>query len=60
MLLGIADCQSDHASSDDEEDGEHNDDEVNSGLRKLSKDDKPGLVMGYICRTLQQCIECIE
>jgi len=61
MLNGIGDCQSDNASSDDEEDGEdENDDEEDPERGKLTDDNKPGWVMGIVCKMVQLQIECFR
>jgi hypothetical protein len=47
MLNGIEDIQSDHASSEDEEDGENEDYDIEYTRHgKLSEDDEPGWVLG--------------
>jgi hypothetical protein len=51
-MASIGDSLSDLASSDDGEDGEHEDEETEQG--KLSKDDKPGWMMGTISKMVQQ------
>jgi hypothetical protein len=56
MLVAIGDSLSDHASSDDGEDGEEEDDEQ-TGQGNLSEDDEPGWVMGTITNTVQQRME---
>jgi hypothetical protein len=56
MLVAIRDSLSDLASSDDGEDGEDEDDEETEQC-KLTKDDKPGWVMGTITKIVQQCSE---
>jgi hypothetical protein len=53
MLVAIRDSRSDPASSNHAEDGEDEDDEE-SEQGKLSKDDKPGWVMGTITKPVQQ------
>jgi len=55
MLVAIGDSLSDHASSDNGEDGEDEDEEIEQG--KLSEDDEPGWVMGTITKTVQQRME---
>jgi len=56
MLVAIGDSLSDHASSDDGEDGEHEDDQETE-QDKLGEDDEPGWVMGTITKTIQQHME---
>jgi len=57
-LNAIGDILSDLGSSDDEEDGEDEDDEEEDPVGgKLTKDDKPGWVMGTICKTVQYRME---
>jgi len=54
MLNLIRDSLSDLASSDYVEDGlDEDDDEVDPGVGKLSKDDKPSWVMGTISNMVQ-------
>jgi len=54
MLNPIKDSLSDLASSDYVEDGlDEDDDEVDPGVGKLSKDDKPSWVMGTISNMVQ-------
>jgi hypothetical protein len=55
MMAAIGDSLSDLASSDDGEDGEHEDEETDQG--ELSEDDKPGWVLGKIPKTVQQRME---
>jgi hypothetical protein len=55
LFVAIGDRLSDLASSDDGVDREHEDDEETE-QGKLSKDDKPGLVIGTIPNTVQQCM----
>jgi hypothetical protein len=56
MLVAFWDCLSDLGSPDDGEDGEDEpDEETQQG--KLSEDDKPGWVMGWITKTVQQRVE---
>jgi len=58
MLNAIGDSLSNLASSDNEEDGEDkDDDEEHTELGKLNEDDEPGLVMGTISKTVQNCME---
>jgi len=59
MLVAIGDRLSDLASSDDGEDGEHEDEEETE-QGKLSDDDKPGWVMGTITNTVQQRMESFQ
>jgi len=54
MLGAIGDSLSDLASSDSEEDGEH-DEDTEQG--KLREDDEPGWVMGTISKMVQQRME---
>ena len=55
-MVTIRDSLSDLASSDNGEDGEHEDDEATEqGM--LSEDDEPGWVMCSITTTVQQCME---
>jgi len=56
MIVAIGDSLSTLATSDDEQDGEDEDDD-DTELGKLSKDDKPGWVMGIISTTVQQRTE---
>jgi len=56
MIVAIRDSLSTLATSDDEQDGEDEDDD-DTELGKLSKDDKPGWVMGIISTTVQQRTE---
>ena len=56
MMAAIGDSLSDLASSNDGEDGEDEDDE-DTEQGKVSKDDKPGWVMGTITKTVQQRME---
>jgi len=56
MLVAIGDSLSDHASSNDGEDGEDQDEKVTE-QGKLSKDDEPGWVMGTITTTVQEGME---
>jgi hypothetical protein len=52
MLNAVGDSLSDLGSSEEEEDGEDEDDnEGDTRHGKLSKDDKPGWVMGTISKT---------
>jgi hypothetical protein len=56
ILVAIEDSLRDLASSYDGEDGkDEHDEETEQG--KLSKDDKPGWVMGTITKTVEQCME---
>jgi len=56
MIVAIAGCLSEIASSNDGEDGEdENDEETEQG--KLSEDDESGWVMGTISKTVQHCIQ---
>jgi len=58
MLNAIRDSLSYLASSDNSEDGEdEDDDEDDPAGGKLSKDDKPGWVMGTISNTVQDRME---
>jgi hypothetical protein len=57
MLNAFGDSLSDLASSDDEKDGEHKEEEHDTELGKLSEDDEPGWVMGTISKTVQQRME---
>jgi len=59
ILKAMGDRLSVLASSHDEVDGEHKDDDEDSELGKLSKDDEPGWVMGTISRTVQHREESI-
>jgi hypothetical protein len=54
-MAAIGDSLSDLASSNDGEDGQHEDEGTEQG--KLSDDDKPGWVMDTISKTLQQRME---
>jgi len=56
MLVAIVDSISDHASSDDVEDEDYQDDSKTE-QGKLSDDDEPGWVMGTITKTVQQRME---
>jgi hypothetical protein len=56
MLVAIGDNLSDHASSDNREDGEEEDDEETE-QGNLSEDDELGWVMGTISKTVQQHME---
>jgi hypothetical protein len=61
MLNAIGDSPSDLAGSDDEENVEAEDDDgKDTELGKLSKDDKPGWVMGTISTTVQHRMESIR
>jgi len=54
MLDAIRESLSDLGSSNDEDDGEdETDDEDDTELHKLSKDDKPGWVIGTISKPIQ-------
>jgi len=55
MMAAIGDSLSDLASSDDGVDGEDEDEETELG--KLSKNDEPGWVMGTISKTVQHRME---
>jgi hypothetical protein len=55
MMVAIGGNLSDFASSDDEEDG-NNENNEDTKLGKLRQDDKPGLVMGTISKTVLQRI----
>jgi len=58
LLNAIGYSLSNLASSEDEADGEgKDDDEENTELGKLSKDDEPGWVMGTISKMVQHCME---
>jgi len=58
MLNIIGVSLSDLASSDDQEDGEHNDDhEEDHQLRKFCKVDEPSWVMGSISKVVQHRLE---
>jgi hypothetical protein len=52
MVVAIGDSLSDLASSNDGEDGEDEDDKETEQA-KLSKDDKPGKLMGTITKIVQ-------
>jgi len=56
MMVAIGDSLSDIASSDNGEDREGEDDEETE-LRQLSKDDEPGGVMGTMTKKVQQRME---
>jgi len=56
MLVAIGASLSDHASSNDGEDGEQEDDEKTE-QGNVSEDDEPGWVMGTIHTTVQQRME---
>ena len=56
MKVAIGYCLSDLACPDDREDGEDEDDEETEQW-KLSKDDKPGWVMGTITNKVQHRVE---
>jgi len=59
MVFASGNSLSDLASSDNGEDCEDEDDqETEQG--NLSEDDEPGLVMGTITKTVQQCMEIIQ
>jgi len=59
MFQAIADSLSNLSGSDDEEVGEDEaDDEEDTELSKLGKDDGHGWVMGTISKTVQQCMKC--
>jgi hypothetical protein len=60
LLNAIGDSLNNLASSEDDEDGEDQDDDeedTEHGKLKLSEDDKPGLVMGTISKTVQHRVE---
>jgi len=58
MSNGIVDSLGDFASSEVEEDGENDNDDVeHTELGKLSEDEEPGWVMGTICKTVQHHME---
>ena len=58
MLNGIGDIQSDHASSEDEEDGETEDYDIEDTRHgKLSEDDEPGWVMGTMSKMVLHRME---
>jgi len=56
MMDGIAYTRSDLACSDNGEHGEDEDDQEKE-QGQLSKDDKPGWMMGTITKSVQQCLE---
>jgi len=60
MLNAIQDSVSDLTSSDDEEDGQHEEDEEDTELGNLSDDDEPGWVMGTISKSVQHCVESLR
>jgi len=61
MLNTIGDSLSDLPHSDDEVDWEdEDDDEIDTELGKLSKDDKPGWVMGTTSKPVQYRMESIH
>jgi hypothetical protein len=60
MLNAVGDSLSDLASSDDEKDGEHKEEENDTELGKLSEDDEPGWVMGTISKTVPHCMESFQ
>jgi phosphoglycerate dehydrogenase-like enzyme len=55
MITAIRDNLSDHASSDNGENGDDEDEET--GLGKVREDDEPSWVMGTISKMVQQRIE---
>jgi len=58
MLNSIGNSLSDHASSDDEENGDDKDDEVGYPAGgELSEDDEPGRVMGTISKLVHYYLE---
>jgi len=59
MMVAIGDCLSDHATSDNGEYGDDEDDEETE-QGKLSEDDKAGWVMGTISNTVQQRMERVR
>jgi hypothetical protein len=60
MLNAFGDSLSDLASSDDEKDGEHKEEEHDTELGKLSEDDEPGWVMGTISKMVPHCMESFQ
>jgi len=56
MNVALRDSLSDIASSDNGQDGEHEDDQETE-QSKLSEDDEPGWVMGTVTKTSKQCME---
>ena len=61
MLNTIGDSLTNFASSNDEQEGKHKeDDEEDTELCKLSEDDEPGWVMGTLSQTVQQCMESLR
>jgi hypothetical protein len=60
MLNAIRDSMSDLASSEDEEDwADKDDDEEDTGIGKLSEDDKPSWVMSTISKTVGHRMQCL-
>jgi hypothetical protein len=57
MLNAIGDSLSDLASSDDEEDAEHEQEDVNTEQGKMTEYDEPGWVMDTISKTVQRRME---
>jgi len=55
MILAIGDSLSNFASSDNGEDEEHEDDD-DTGQSQQCEDDKPGLVILTITKTVLQCM----